>query len=358
MAALVGAARRLVTNACGAFDPQAELVRELAEASALSEGSVRWALEHALEWRATEADCAAVVKNAGPDVSGSLAVVLSANVTTAALRALACAVARSNHVRVYPSSRDPVLTERLVAAAGLPGLTVVRTREELPWADPSAHVVLYGSDGTAARVRELVRGTLEVHGPGIGLALLTDEDDVASMGALAEDLAAFDQAGCLSPRLCIHIGDPARGHFLSKSLHTALEALGAARPIGALDPETRAARARFRQVGTVLGQTFATTQGVVVHATSGSPLPAPEARALAVRTLSSLADADDWLGPLRPLITAVGARDHALRSQFAPEARLRRTDVGSMQRPPLDGPVDRRAVHSSHRIRGNVRLDG
>jgi hypothetical protein len=348
--ALVRAARVLVAPR-GTFAPDDALVARMATASGLSLPSVRHALEHALEWRGTTEECAALVAGAGEPHDGPLAIVLSANVTTAALRALACAVARAEEVLVYPSSRDAVLAEAIVRGAALAGLSLVHDRDALPWADPHARFVLYGSAETARRVIARAHGPVEIHGPGLGIALLTDadaEDDAGAPAALAEDVAAFDQAGCLSPRLAVHVGTAAHGARIAERLHVALATLAEARPVGVLDDDARAARALFARNGQLLGRTWASDGGVVVHATEGPATPAPPARAIAVRTLPSLAEAEDWLAVLRPHLSALGARDTALREAFLEGIPLRRSDLGRMQRPAFDGPVDRRPHSAAH----------
>ncbi len=346
--ALVAAARGLVCDGRGAFAPAEELVARMAAASGLSAPSVRHALEHALEWRATPEDCGALAARAGAPHAGPLVVVLAGNVTTAALRALACAVARAQRVVVYPSSRDPVLAEELVARGAVEGLSVERDRARLPWGDRDARVVLYGGAEAARAVSARAAGPVEVHGPGLGLAVLTDDDDEDAIAALAEDVAAFDQAGCLSPRVAVHVGEPRRGETLAAALHEALARVAATRAIGALPDDTRAARALFVRSGQLVGRAWASDAGAVVHATVGPPAPSPPARALAIRTLPSLAEAAAWLAPLRPLLSAVGAREEPLRAAMFPGDPLRRSALGHMQRPRFDGPVDLRPSAAPH----------
>ncbi len=352
--ALVHAARALVCDARGTFAPPPGLVARMADASGLSEPNVRFALAHALEWRATGEACAELVANAGAPATGPLALVLSANVTTAALRALACAVARAREVVVYPSSRDAVLARELVNASALAGVSLVDRRDALPWSNSRVHTVLYGSARTAEELRARASGTLEVHGPGLGLALLTDHDGDETIADLAEDIAAFDQRGCLSPRLAIHVGTPARGAELAEALHAALERLGESRPLGTIDEDDRIARGAFRRAGLLLGNVSSGPQGIVVHETSAPPSPAPGARAIAVHTVQGRAEAEAWIAPLAPLLSSLGARDASLREAFLPAVSLRRSDLGRMQRPPFDGPVDLRPHGPPHGPKGVV----
>lgn len=341
--ALVATAKRLVTDAEGRFSPHPALCRALTEASGLSHEGVRWALEHALEWWATDDDVRTLVANAGPAVTeGPLVLVLAANVTTAALRALACAVARAEEVLVYPSSRDAVLARRLVEDAGVTGLRNLASRDDLPLANPRARVVLYGSADTVRTLRPLVRGTLEIHGPGLGLALLTDETARTSVAALARDVVAFDQRGCLSPRLAVHVGSPERGRALAAELFDELDRLGAICPLGTLEESDRHARALALQTGRALGDVWESPCAAVAHETVAAPSPAPTARMLTVHTTTSRASAEAWLAPLLPLLSALGCDDAAAREGFLRGVPLRRSELGAMQRPRFDGPVDRR----------------
>ena len=342
--ALVTAARHLVTNDAGAFAPEPSLIAALAASSGLHASSVRWALEHSLEWSADEAACSALVAGAGePVIGGSLVLVLSANVTTAALRALACAVARSSDVIVYPSSRDAMLAELIVEHSGLTGLRVERDRDTLPWGDASVHTVLYGSAATARELRARCKGTLEVHGPGLGIAVLTDDDDGAAMESLALDVAAFDQRGCLSPRLALHIGSPAHGVRLAETLFASLQDLARARPVGALDDRDRHERALYIQTGRVLGDVWTSPDASVVHRVGSAAVdPGPAGRVIPVYTVSSWAQAHALLAPLAPLVSNVGASLAPTRAAVFPGQSLRRSALGLMQRPAFDGPVDLR----------------
>lgn len=340
---LVEAAKRLVTNSNDTFAPDAALCRDLATASGLTEESVRWALESALEWRASDAEILELVRNAGPSVTrGPLVLILAANVTTAALRALACAVARAEDVRVYPSSRDAVLAHRLVEGAALDGVRMLASRSELPLADDGAHVVLYGAADTARTLRPLVRGSLEVHGPGLGLAVLTDETTRASLAALAEDISAFDQRGCLSPRLAIHVGSPGRGRELAAVLFEELDSLGVARPVGDLDAGELQDRTLALETARAIGDVWQSPRAAIAHETIAVASPAATARMLTIHTTPSWESAASWVMPFRPLLSAFGCDDPVALDRFLPDLFLRRSPLGCMQRPRFDGPVDRR----------------
>ena len=339
---LVDAARSLVTDRDGRFAPSDALCLALERASGLSPENVRWALANALEWRADDDAIKELVAHAGPPVAGPLVLVLSANVTTAALRALACAAARAEEVLVYPSSRDAVLARELVERAALPGLRCLSSRDELPLDDAHACVVLYGSAATARALRPLVRGTLEVHGPGLGVAVLDDATTDAELAALAEDIVAFDQRGCLSPRLAVHIGTPERGRDLAAGLFASLEALGATRPLGLVDEDERHRRTLSLAAARAIGDVWASDRSAVVHEVCAPASPSSSPRSITVHTARSREEAEAWLAPLGALVSAIGAQDEGLRDGLLPGFSLRRCALGAMQRPPFDGPVDRR----------------
>ena len=303
-----------------------------------------WALTEAMEWRATDDECATLVAGAGPAIApGPLVVILAANVTTAALRALGCAVARCEDVVVHTSSRDSVLAKYLVHTASISGLRIEMDRTRLPWTDPRAHMILYGSSETANAVRQRFFGTLEVHGPGAGMALLTDDDGDDAMRRLADDVAAFDQRGCLSPGVALHIGRPEHGEALSALLFSHLQRLGSARPIGVLRSEELAVRALCIQTSRLLGRVWSDASAAVAHQASCGALElAPVGRVLTICTVDSVAAAEALAAPMAPMLSALGCDRDPLRSAFLPGYSLRRSHLGAMQKPAFDGPVDKR----------------
>ncbi|HVY49118.1 MAG TPA: acyl-CoA reductase, partial [Minicystis sp.] len=189
-------------------DPADPLGREararLRETSGLTPQGVALALDEHLERGASPAELDAFVARATP--ARRAVVVLSANVCTAALRAIAFGCATAADVLTRPSRRDPVVAELVAraraddAAFAAAGGRVALTRDEIvePRAGDEVHVY-GGDDAIAAYRRRLPAGaSLRAHGPGFGAALVGAEaDPVDAACALARDVVPFDQRGCL-----------------------------------------------------------------------------------------------------------------------------------------------------------------
>src|SRR5690606_16063514 len=181
-------------------DPLGRAARaRLPESTGLSPAGVAYALEHCLERCPSPAELGRVCSQVSE--SPRAHVLLSANVFTAPVRAVALALAASERVCVRTSRREPVMTELLLEASG-------GQFELVSALTPSAGDQLwaYGSDQTLAAVaNELPSGVVfHGHGSGFGLAIVDDAglcDLERAADGLARDCIAFDQRGCLSPRL-------------------------------------------------------------------------------------------------------------------------------------------------------------
>lgn len=280
-------------------------------------------------------------------------VVLSANVCTAALRALALAVATSPAVLVKPSRRDPVLAELLVraltadpafaAAAG----TIALVPAIAPAPGDEVHV--YATDETIRAIAATLPpgASLRSHGTGFGVALVEAGADIPeAASALALDVAAFDQRGCLSPRVLLVRGDAPRAATFARALACELDHLARRRPRGPLDATTRAELRTYVATTQALGACHE-GEGFVVgldESPTALVLP-PAARAVHV-VPATLATTTALLTPWARWIAAIGAADHGplLDAARALAPRARTSALGAMQRPPLDGPVDLRAL--------------
>ena len=281
----------------------------------LSRQGVDLALDEHLETEPSDAEIMAFVASAMP--AGRCYVVLSANVCTAALRAIAWAVASAPEVIVKPSRRDPVLAELLCYALGL------RIASQID-PEPGDALHIYGSDETIAAIASALPDGVHIvaHGTGIGVAV---GDDAA---AIAGDLIVFDGAGCLSPRVAI-AEDP---RAFAGALHEAL--LDSDIPRGRVD---RAALARYRQTMKVVGGVLEGPHHLVAFDEAPRAIALPPAhRGIIVVPPSAAA-----LLPARHIaaIGGSGTLCDALAEQ-CPGAR--RSALGKMQKPPFDGPVDRR----------------
>jgi acyl-CoA reductase-like NAD-dependent aldehyde dehydrogenase len=323
----VAAARRLVVD----VDRDA-----LVRATGLSREGVDLALEHHLELEPSDEDLRSLVDRAGR--ARRVAVILSANVFVGALRAVAIARAASDEVIVRPSRREPVFARALVRAASDPAIVLDEAFDVASFDEGEIHV--YGRDETIARVREAVgtrandRVRVRGHGSGMGVAVVRSAADAR---ALADDVVAFDQRGCLSPRVAVVLGD---ANAFADALHDALGALGRSVPRGEVPSEERAELRRYVDTMTYAGRVLVGHEHLV--GTGDALVLPPTHRTVHVVPAASLDAAAALLAPFAKAIVTVGAAELDEARAVAPSwARVAR--LGAMQRPPLDGPVDLRA---------------
>lgn len=335
-------------------DPRDPLGREararLPGATGLSPEGVELALTEHLEARPSDAELDQLHASAGDAPRCWL--VLSANVCTAALRAVALGCATAPDVRVRPSRRDPVLAELLVGAlASDAGYRAAGGRIELATsvseAIPGDELHVYGADRTIDALRAAAAPGVRVrgHGAGFGLAVIGRATSLPrAAAALARDVVAFDQRGCLSPRIALVDGSAERALELARHLDAALGALGERVPRGPLGAELGAELALYRRTMEALGATLAGDAHLVGVDPDPRALLLPPAARIVHVTAARADDATALVVPLAPWITALGADDAGeLTTRVAALApAARRSALGHMQRPPLDGPVDRR----------------
>lgn len=314
-----------------------ELAPVLAASTGLSLEGVLLGFE-SLERAATDDDVARLAASVEP--AEEAAVILSANVFVAPLRALVLARASAPRVRVRASRREPVFARALVEELGDPAITlepdldVAAVRRGVIW--------IYGRDETVADVRARARVPVLAHGAGMGVALLSAAAATGgSAEAIARDVVAFDQRGCMSPRLVLVEGDAARASAIGVALH---EALGAsAVPRGVVDPEERAAARRWADTLAMAGELHAGARHAVGVAPEGAPLAVPPpGRHVHVAPFRDRGALAASAARLAPAVVAVGVDDASapLARSLFPDARA--LPLGAMQRPPLDGPVDQR----------------
>lgn len=349
--------KRLIHLARRVADPADALGIEararLRGTSGLSREGIELALTRHLEANPSEDEIASLLRSTEPSIEASpprCHVVIAANVCTSALRSIAVAVATSPTVLVRPSSRDPVLADILVRelaeddAFSEAGGSIALTHGIN--AAPSDELHIYGSDETITALRAasppgvVIRG----HGTGFGVALIEEGADLpVAAAALASDVIPFDQRGCLSPRIALVGGAPGRAVALFNALDGELRCSKI--PRGSFDEEARAELAMYRATVEALG----TFREGPSHAVGLDPAPAslllpPAARVVHV-VPASAETALRLLAPWSTYIAAVGAfgEGSLLTALLALAPRARRSNLGEMQRPPLDGPVDRRS---------------
>lgn len=323
-------------------DPLGVLARrELPQVTGLSAQNVAWALENAFECHASDDEIRTLVEATVP--CSRAHVVLSANVFVAALRAIAIALASSSRVRVRASRREP-LTARLLQMAA-PGSFELVTSLDVRSGE---HLWAYGSDASLTEIeRSLAPGAvLHAHGDGFGVFVIDASTTMSAsdLDAMALDIAAFDQQGCLSPRFVLFEGSNANAIEFAEHLLEAMNRIERALPIGNVDTSGLAARARYRETWRYLGTVFENSGGLVsVDLERYVWGVAPGCyRAIHVRTVEEVGVE---LTTHARFITNVGRKpDRRLSALLETTVPLaRQSAFGTMQRPPLDGPADRRA---------------
>ncbi len=334
------AVRRLLA-AARAVAADASVASELARTTGLSPQGVAHALAHHLEHDPTEAELASLMTYAGE--AEAVLVILSANVFAAALRAIAIARAASARVYVRPSRREPTFARALVRASDDPSLILAEDFE--PEALLAGEIHVYGRDETLDRVRARAAPGVRLrgHGAGFGVAWVSRAADLSSSArALADDTIAFDQRGCLSPRVALVEGDAARADAFAAALHGALGELQTRIPRGVLSAGERAQVAQYVALMQFAGHARSSAFHVVGSALAAAPLVLPPAaRCMHVAPTADVASARELLLPFTRFIVAFGADDTSRAADLAP-AHARLSRLGLMQHPPLDGPVDLR----------------
>jgi hypothetical protein len=334
-------------------DPLGEEARaRLSGTTGLSREGIDLALCRHLETQPTDAEIDALLARTGR--AARCHVVLSANVCTAPLRAFALAVATSPRVHVRPSRRDPVVAEllaRFLQEDELFRHTLEGTIELVDAITPAAgeELHVYGSDASIAAITRglppgvVVRG----HGTGFGIAVVGFDVSLEGAGeAVASDVVPFDQRGCLSPRLVLVEGLSERAEALARELDESLERAAKRVPRGPLDAATAAEIALYGASMEAVGSFLARPS----HAIGVDPFPRafvlpPAARVVHV-VAAQAEDVPRLLDPWVEFLTTVGAHPQhdgpLTRAVHARAPYARRSVLGSMQRPPLDGPVDLR----------------
>lgn len=338
--ALLAGARRLADRST----PFGAAARERFVAStALSAAGVDLALDGYLETHPSGAElellCASV------EQAPRAHVLLSANVFIGAHRALALALGSSARVCVRPSRRAPEFLNLL--AEQCPGLFSIVERLE---PEPGDAVFAYGSDAALAGLRRTLPAgvTLHAFGSGLGLAvadrfaLPSEANFERAAERLASDVAVFDQRGCLSPRAVLWAGNVAEARAFAEALAAALTHKERHVPLGHLDDDELADIAVYRDAAAYAGELLCAGRGFVGLGKEFDRLVVPPiGRNVHVVPVQRLAVA---LASIRHLVTTVGVeaspRVHAELSALLPNARVAR--FGTMQKPPFDGPVDRR----------------
>lgn len=224
------------------------------------------------------------------------------------------------------AAADPAVAVRAFASSDAAALAVAV-------ADVDAVVVL-GSDATCAAVAAAVPADKAFVGYGHRLSVAwLDEATPEALAGLAEDLCAWDQAGCLSPQVVWTREEPAA---VLPRLAAAVRRVEAALPMALPDGAGRA-RSVARTLGLMQGAVAETASALLVALPAAGFRGSPGAR-----TLWVLPAAVGALAPVAPHLSCLAfAGDPARRPPV--EAGVRVCSPGEMQRPPLAWPHDGRA---------------
>jgi hypothetical protein len=332
-----------------------EARRVLPDATGLSAANVELALRRHLETEVGAADLERLIARAGS--ASRVHVLLSANVFVGVVRAVAVAMAAAPAVFVRASSRDavmPHLLRRAWVEAGDPPFELVD--ELAPSPGDEWHV--YGRDETIAAVAQHAPPGVRLrgHGAGFGVALVDVDGKTAALvreaaEALSWDIVPFDQRGCLSPRIVFFVGSARDATEFASALATELDLRNQSVPRGHRSEDERQAGTLYLSTLRAVG--YAEVGGSFVVGLDPAPralvLP-PPGRHVHVVPVCASEQLDKLLRPWSSAVTCVGyANRTGDRSSHAKTLRIltpgaRWSPLGSMQTPPLDGPVDLRAV--------------
>ena len=292
-----------------------------------------------LEREASDADLATLVDAAGD--ASHVHVVLSANVFVCPLRALALARSAAPRVTVRPSSRDPVLSRALIEATRDEAIALVEERDVSAVEAGEIHV--YGTSETIAAVRARARVAVRGHGPGMGIAVVTaTAGEKMAAESLACDVVPFDQRGCLSPRVAFVEGSSERAFAFAAFLHQSLLEWSERVPRGVLSREERSDAVNWTDTVAFAGRVLRDEAHAVAIADDRAvPFPPPPGRHVLVVAAPTIEAIFARAAIFAPFVVAVGTDDPARIAPFAPP-HARKSLLGRMQHPSLDGPVDRR----------------
>jgi hypothetical protein len=367
--------------ACAALaDPSSPVGREargaVVDRTGLSAAGAAWALDTTLSELhrpALENGLEAMRRSFGAYRTAPIraqAIVLAANVFTACLRPIVWSMlARvpavvkvatldeglSDLFRVALTTIDPELAESLAVMWPQGASDALYARLAARVDLVSAH----GGDHGIAQMRGATSATTEflAHGHGLGAIVVLRtalSSHVQSLSeAIARDVAAYDQRGCLSPQLVlVERGGELSPRDLASLLAThGLERLATSMPRGPLPIEIGAQQIQWRGLAASLHELFE-GDGYATSFETGVPRPTPGYRNIAVHGFDAPEEITSRFaiyGPHLKVVAIAGDADRiALPSPLAPRVCA----PGEMQKPPLLAATDGRAPWEGlHRLR-------
>lgn len=262
-------------------------------------------------------------------------IALAGNVFSACLRPFASAAALAVPLQARVSSRESAfataLSEALRPFCDIKLLRFPHTDADSFRAaiDAADFCEVYGSDETLNALAALAP-TMIRRGHGLGVVFLGASLDQRSYDALAEDVVAYDQRGCLSPRVVFAEGDlEEHARKLGASLTRIEEHL----PRGEVPPDVQAASSQWRGTAAALHPLHESASHAIVVDERGTFSLGPTHRHLVLRPMSAAQEALARLGSHTKVIGHAGL-------ESPPKAQCRVCEVGRMQRPHLSAGAD------------------
>ena len=216
------------------------------------------------------------------------------------------------------------------------------------WVKVSRKVIVYGGDAAVAAIRERVPADTEliVYGPRTGIAVFLPDAPPEAAGLLAHDALAYEQRGCISPRLVYAVGsNPLEvARLIGRELNRAADRLGPPPMTPAEAVALRRARAEWEFAGISDGTALALGPVDLHWTVLAREAPGIEAqalpRALWVYGVEDLDTLRDVLLPIAGRIQGLGYAGREGEGQLArlaAELRVSRVcPVGRMAWPPPD----------------------
>jgi hypothetical protein len=238
-------------------------------------------------------------------------------------------------VVVKPATGTEVLAQILsdadsaIEPALFPSQASLRLQQTIDGVDT---VVALGSDDTIDAISQSVpfHKTFVGYGHKASMAWLKNPSN-SHLEALAEDICAWDQAGCLSPQMVFCEEDP---DAVLPALADALRKVERHFPME-LPKEAAHPRIIARTLGDLIGQTASTTTALLVSLPQHTFRPSP-----GYRMLWLVRGDRNELKRLGPLLSTVGT--DCQPEDFADLEGVRICSLGHMQKPPLTWPHDGR----------------
>jgi hypothetical protein len=291
--------------------------------------------------------------------SAPVVVVLAGNVFSAAARPLLFPLLCGRAVLAKASSEEdvfPRLLQRALAAVD-PALAQACAVVTFGRQDEAAERILsagarvisvYGDDetiaGFAARLAPGAR--LLAHGHGFGAAFVAKSSLGSSnrastaASALAYDVLAYDQRGCLSPQaVLVERGGAVDTAGFATLLHEVLEAATELWPVGDVPAHAKAELLQWRGVAAALGTLHAGPSSAVSYEGARALRPSPGYRHVTVYDCADLAQLRARAQKLGPRLKALGVSERALVAELG-ELAPYVSQLGAMQTPPLGAHLD------------------